>query len=75
MFIFIHAVIWLLCIAIMISTFQVIARNREARYDLVAASSALLFALPTIRQAQPGIPDSPTAYDGMLYLSSCCSFG
>ncbi|KAJ7196074.1 hypothetical protein GGX14DRAFT_700613 [Mycena pura] len=61
------AVTWLITIAIIIGSVQVMVYNKEARYDLVAASTALLFALPTIRDAEPGIPESPTVYDGNTF--------
>jgi hypothetical protein len=55
---------WLLTIATVIAVGQVITYSCEPRFDLVAASAALLFAIPQLRSAQPGIPSTPTIFDG-----------
>ena len=55
---------WLLTIANIIAVAQVVTYSCEPRFDLVAASGALLFAMPQLRQAQPGIPLTPTILDG-----------
>jgi hypothetical protein len=45
-------------------TIQVVLYRKEPHFELVGAGTALLFALPTLRSAQPGIPETPTVYDG-----------
>jgi hypothetical protein len=68
-------VLWLLTIAIVIAVGQVIAYSRKPRFDLVAASAALLFAMPQLRTAQPGIPSTPTILDGKRHSTLQLSFG
>jgi hypothetical protein len=46
------------------ATIQVLLYKKEPHFELVGAGTALLFALPTLRSAQPGIPETPTVYDG-----------
>ena len=55
---------WLLTLAVVVATAQVIAYHSEPLFELVGASTALLFALPTIRSSLPGIPTTPTVADG-----------
>jgi hypothetical protein len=55
---------WLLTIATIVAVAQVVTYSCKPRFDLVAASGALLFAMPQLRQAQPGIPMTPTILDG-----------
>jgi hypothetical protein len=55
---------WLLTIATVIAVGQVVSYSCKPRFDLVAASAALLFAMPQLRSAQPGIPSTPTIFDG-----------
>ena len=66
---------WLLTIATVIAVGQVITYSCEPRFDLVAASAALLFAIPQLRQAQPGIPLTPTIFDGNRLPIFCLWFG
>jgi hypothetical protein len=52
-------------LGVVIATAVVLLKNRQTeRFDIVAASTALLFALPSLRSATPGIPDTPTVSDG-----------
>ena len=37
--------------------------HKEPKFELVGASTALLFTLPQIRASQPGIPNTPTISD------------
>ena len=54
----------LLTAGILFAVVQALFHDTEARTDLIATGTALLFALPALREAQPGIPDTPTIYDG-----------
>ena len=58
------SVTWFLTLAVIIATGQAILYHKEPKFELVGASTALLFALPQIRASQPGIPDTPTISDG-----------
>jgi hypothetical protein len=58
-----------LTFGVLLAVSEVLIYDNESRFDLVAASTALLFALPSLRSATPGIPDSPTVYDS----GSCSS--
>ena len=58
------SVTWFLTLVIIIATGQVMLYHKEPKFELVGASTALLFALPQIRASQPGIPDTPTISDG-----------
>ncbi|KAJ7057591.1 hypothetical protein C8F01DRAFT_1150413 [Mycena amicta] len=62
------AVSWSLTLAILILTALTIWRGKEPRFDLVAACAALLFALPALRMAQPGIPSTPILLDLVGYF-------
>ena len=62
---------WFLTIATVIAVGQVIAYSCKPRFDLVAASAALLFAMPQLRSAQPGIPSTPTILDGKCLPTLC----
>jgi hypothetical protein len=56
---------WLVTLGVVIATAVVLLKNRQTeRFGIVAASTALLFALPSLRSATPGIPDTPTVSDG-----------
>ncbi|KAJ7825070.1 hypothetical protein B0H13DRAFT_2442939 [Mycena leptocephala] len=60
---------WLVTLGVVIATAVVLLKNRQTeRFDIVAASTALLFALPSLRSATPGIPDTPTVSDAVGYF-------
>ncbi|KAJ6527462.1 hypothetical protein B0H19DRAFT_1196072 [Mycena capillaripes] len=60
---------WLVTLGVVIATTVVLLKNRQTeRFDIVAASTALLFALPSLRSATPGIPDTPTVSDAVGYF-------
>ncbi|KAJ7747717.1 hypothetical protein B0H16DRAFT_915395 [Mycena metata] len=60
---------WLVTLGVLIATAVVVVKNRQnERFDIVAASTALLFALPSLRSATPGIPDTPTVSDAVGYF-------
>ena len=59
---------WMLTLSIITATIQVVLYRKEPHFELVGAGTALLFALPTLREAQPGIPTTPTVYDGGRFL-------
>jgi len=62
------AVSWLLSLAVCFITIFVIWHRNESRFDLVATCATLLFALPQLRSAQPGIPTTPILLDAIGYL-------
>jgi hypothetical protein len=62
------AVAWLLSLAVCFITIFVIWHKNEPRFDLVATCATLLFALPQLRSAQPGIPTTPILLDGQSRL-------
>ncbi|KAJ7844677.1 hypothetical protein B0H13DRAFT_2676109 [Mycena leptocephala] len=62
------AVSWLLSLAVCFITIFVIWHKNEPRFDLVATCATLLFALPQLRSAQPGIPTTPILLDAIGYL-------
>ncbi|KAJ6512340.1 hypothetical protein DFH09DRAFT_1374193 [Mycena vulgaris] len=49
-------VMWCLSSGIFIAAMSVYFRERKAELPLIALSTALLFALPNVRNSQPGIP-------------------
>ncbi|KAJ7823194.1 hypothetical protein B0H14DRAFT_2826891 [Mycena olivaceomarginata] len=60
---------WLVTLGVVIATTVVLLKNRQTeRFDIVAASTALLFALPSLRSATPGIPATPTVSDAVGYF-------
>ncbi|KAF7372820.1 hypothetical protein MSAN_00488000 [Mycena sanguinolenta] len=62
------AVAWLLSLAVCFITMFVIWHRNEPRFDLVATCATLLFALPQLRNAEPGIPATPVLFDAIGYL-------
>jgi Domain of unknown function (DUF4436) len=50
---------WSLSLSIFVAAMSVWFREEKVELSLIAISTALLFALPNIRNSQPGIP--PTA--------------
>ncbi|KAJ7836620.1 hypothetical protein B0H13DRAFT_2678082 [Mycena leptocephala] len=60
---------WLVTLGVIIATAVVLLKNRQTeRLDIVETSTALLFALPSLRSATPGIPDTPTVSDAVGYF-------
>ncbi|KAI9296123.1 hypothetical protein K502DRAFT_282068, partial [Neoconidiobolus thromboides FSU 785] len=49
-------IMWGLSFAILFFTFDVLIHKREVPPPLIGVSLALLFALPGIRNSQPGVP-------------------
>ena len=47
---------WFLSLSIFVAAMSVWFRGKNAELPLVAISTALLFALPNIRNSQPGVP-------------------
>ncbi|KAF8206631.1 hypothetical protein K438DRAFT_1756009 [Mycena galopus ATCC 62051] len=62
-------VAWLLSLAVCFITIFVIWYRNEPRFDLVATCATLLFALPQLRGAQPGIPTTPIVLDDLSTLA------
>jgi hypothetical protein len=66
-----QAVMWTLAVAAFASTawwmlhFAPCSERSEVKYDLLAFSGSLLFALPAVRQLWPGAPPGGTAADGL----------
>lgn len=50
------AVMWCLSGGIFVAAMSVWFRERKDELPLIAISTALLFALPNVRNSQPGIP-------------------
>jgi hypothetical protein len=49
-------VMWLLSLSVFIAAMSVWFRDKKTELPLVSISTALLFALPNIRNSQPGVP-------------------
>ena len=49
-------VMWFLSLSVFIAAMSVFFRGKHTELPLVAISTALLFALPNIRNSQPGVP-------------------
>ena len=47
---------WFLSLSVFIAAMSVFFRGKHTELPLVAISTALLFALPNIRNSQPGVP-------------------
>ena len=47
---------WFLSLSVFIAAMSVPFREKKAELPLVSISTALLFALPNIRNSQPGVP-------------------
>jgi len=61
--IFITILMWILSLAAMLITVQVVVRGREVIPPLIAVMVALLFALPSVRNTQPNVPPIGTRLD------------
>ncbi|KAJ7704669.1 hypothetical protein B0H14DRAFT_3646647 [Mycena olivaceomarginata] len=48
--------------------FIVLIHGCESRFDIIASCTGLLFALPGLRSATPGIPTTPTVSDAVGYF-------
>ncbi|KAJ7260821.1 hypothetical protein C8J57DRAFT_1338028 [Mycena rebaudengoi] len=59
---------WLLTIGVLLATAQVLINDYESRFDIIATCTGLLFALPGLRSATPGIPTTPTVSDAVGYF-------
>ncbi|KAJ7282280.1 hypothetical protein C8J57DRAFT_1554071 [Mycena rebaudengoi] len=59
---------WLLTIGVLLATALVIMNDYQSRFDIIAACTGLLFALPGLRSATPGIPATPTVSDAVGYF-------
>ncbi|KAF7319672.1 hypothetical protein MKEN_00748400 [Mycena kentingensis (nom. inval.)] len=61
--------VWLVTLSVVIATIVVLIQGRKADiFNVVAAGTALLFALPSLRSATPGIPTTPTISDAVGYF-------
>ncbi|KAJ7873971.1 hypothetical protein B0H13DRAFT_2348834 [Mycena leptocephala] len=59
---------WLLTIGVLLATALVLIHGGESRFDIIASCTGLLFALPGLRSATPGIPTTPTVSDAVGYF-------
>ncbi|KAJ7798258.1 hypothetical protein B0H14DRAFT_3545317 [Mycena olivaceomarginata] len=59
---------WLLTIGVLLATALVLIHGCESRFDIIASCTGLLFALPGLRSATPGIPTTPTVSDAVGYF-------
>ncbi|KAJ7233472.1 hypothetical protein C8J57DRAFT_1726050 [Mycena rebaudengoi] len=59
---------WLLTIGVLLATAQVLMNDCQSRFDIIATCTGLLFALPGLRSATPGIPTTPTVSDAVGYF-------
>ncbi|KAJ7689963.1 hypothetical protein B0H17DRAFT_599924 [Mycena rosella] len=59
-------VMWCLSGAIFTAAMSVYFRERKAELPLIALSTALLFALPNVRNSQPGIPATAGTISDMV---------
>ena len=74
---------WFLSLSVFTAAMSVFFRGKNTELPLVAISTALLFALPNIRNSQPGVPspvgttedsESNILNGGPTYhLFTCCN--
>jgi hypothetical protein len=60
---FIIIIMWLLSLAAVAVTFQVVVRQRDAAPPLLGMLVSLLFAMPAVRNTQPNVPPIGTLAD------------
>lgn len=53
---FVMILMWLILICVLLIIFSIIIRNRKIEYSMFAFLSAMLFALPALRNVQPFVP-------------------
>ncbi|KAJ1648794.1 hypothetical protein IWQ61_009912 [Dispira simplex] len=66
--VFIMMVMWALSITLMVLAFQVTMERRTIPAPLTAVGATILFALPALRNSQPGIPAVGCASDALSYF-------
>jgi len=64
--IIIFLLMWLLSLSIFIAAMSVWFRGKNAELPMVSISTALLFALPNIRNSQPGVPSPVGTTEDMV---------
>jgi len=62
----IFLLMWFLSLSIFVAAMSVWFRGKNAELPLVAISTALLFALPNIRNSQPGVPSPVGTTEDMV---------
>jgi hypothetical protein len=78
--IFVVILMWLLTVATVTITFQVFLRDRDVAPNLLSAQASLLFAMPSVRNTQPGSPPIGTLLDtvslfwNMTIIASCAIY-
>jgi len=78
---FIVILMWMLSLAAVAVTFEVVVRQREASPPLLGMMVGLLFAMPAVRNTQPSVPPIGTLSDvvglffnmALVALSAICS--
>ncbi|KAJ9089917.1 hypothetical protein DSO57_1008016 [Entomophthora muscae] len=65
---FIFVLMWLLALAMMNIAIDTIFHRREMPAEFIAAAFSLVFALPSLREAQPGIPKLGCYIDHIGFL-------
>jgi hypothetical protein len=53
---FVMILMWMITLSVMLVIFSIILRNRKVEYSMFAFLSAMLFALPALRNVQPFVP-------------------
>jgi len=79
--VFIVILMWMLSLAAVAVTFEVVVRQREASPPLLGMMVGLLFAMPAVRNTQPSVPPIGTLSDvvglffnmALVALSAICS--
>ncbi|KAJ1499894.1 hypothetical protein HMI54_009334 [Coelomomyces lativittatus] len=66
--IFIMVLSWGLSLIMSFLTLQIVLKNRLVEPAMLGPPCTLLFALPTLRNAQPGIPEIGTTFDVVSYF-------
>jgi len=69
---FVVVLMWFLTIATVTITFQVFLRDRDIAPNLLSAQASLLFAMPSVRNTQPGAPPIGTMLDSLSLFWNMC---
>ncbi|KAJ9089995.1 hypothetical protein DSO57_1007287 [Entomophthora muscae] len=66
--IFVLILMWFLALAMMNVAINILFYNREIQGEFIAGAFSLVFALPALREAQPGIPGVGCFMDAIGFL-------
>ncbi|KAJ9089998.1 hypothetical protein DSO57_1007290 [Entomophthora muscae] len=66
--IFVLIIMWFLALAMLNIAIDILFYNRETEAEFIAGAFSLIFALPALREAQPGIPKVGCFIDTIGFL-------